>query len=402
MDILSFLKEEKFLMEEMLSEKRFPLKRNVYNKIGRSDITIIYGLRGTGKTTLIAQKYFESDKALAIHGEHLSLAGFTIKDIVPVLKFLLSEGYLFIDEITKLKNWAEELKVLSDMHPKIKIVITGSSAVGLQEARRVLARRAEFINLKPLTFNEFLKLRYQKEIERFDPFSEDPLTAALKTEMSARERIGDIERAVNEYKTMNLPYLIEGSRSTLLDVMERIIYEDIGGTAAFSSSILEKYKPLINLLALSDRTSYETISRDLGVGKGTVIKMIDYLIKANVIKSIYPYSSGKGKVRKEPKYLFTSPVIRQTILEILGEKERIVGLTREDMFAMHIDDLFYLKTGPDYIWRDTIFEIGGPSKGIEQFKEFANKRKYIVYDGFQIINTDPMKLPFYIFLSHFE
>ncbi|MEM2175392.1 MAG: hypothetical protein QXI58_07225, partial [Candidatus Micrarchaeia archaeon] len=83
--------------------------------------------------------------------------------------------------------------------------------------------------------------------------------------------------------------------------------------------------------------------------------------------------------------------------------ERAVGLTREDLFAMHIEDLFYLKTGPDYVWRDTLFEIGGPSKKAEQFGDKLKKfkRKYIIYDGLQLVSGEVIKLPFYIFLSHF-
>jgi predicted AAA+ superfamily ATPase len=404
MDAVVFLKEEKFLMEEMLAKMVKQEKRDAFKKLDKSKLIIIYGLRGTGKTTLLAQKYFESEKKLAIHGEHLSIAGYKIKDLIQSMKYIITDGYLFIDEITKLKNWAEELKVLSDMYPNLRIIVTGSSAVDLQNARRVLARRALFINLKPLTFNEFLRIKYKISITQFDPFSKDPLTEALKTELDAREKISDIGNVVKEYKVMNLPYLIEGSTSSLLDVLERIIYQDIGGSYSFSEETLDKFKPLLKLLALSEKISYDSISRDIGVGKGTVIKMLDLLSKANVIRAVYPYATGKGTIRKEPKYLFTSPTIRETLLSFLGEKERAVGLTREDLFAMHIDELFYLKTGPDYVWRDTLFEIGGERKTTEQFKEIKiikKMRKYIIHEGLQTTSNEIIRLPFYIFLSHF-
>ena len=151
------------------------------------------------------------------------------------------------------------------------------------------------------------------------------------------------------------------------------------------------------------------MSRDVGAGKGTIIKMLDLLTKANVIHPVYPYSAG-GKIRKELKYLFTSPTIREILLSFLGEEERVVGLIREDLFAMHIDDLFYLKTGPDYIWRNTLFEIGGERKTTEQFKQFKQfkitkkMRKYVIHEGLQITSNEIneiIRLPFYIFLSYF-
>ncbi|MBI5047271.1 hypothetical protein HZC07_06095, partial [Candidatus Micrarchaeota archaeon] len=146
----------------------------------------------------------------------------------------------------------------------------------------------------------------------------------------------------------------------------------------------------------------DNLSKDLGVGKGTIIKMIDFLVKANVITPVSPYVSGKSKVRKESKYLFTSSAIRSVILTVLGEREREVGLTREDLFAMHIDELFYLKEGPDYVWKNTLFEVGGPSKTTEQFRHANWKgRKYIVYESEQVSSGEVFKLPFYIFLSGF-
>lgn len=402
MGIVEFLKEEKFLMEDALAAQLKDRRRNAYSGLGRAKITVLYGLRGTGKTTLLAQKYAESKERLAIHGEHLNLAEYSIKDMIPQLRHVISEGHLFIDEITKLDNWAEELKVLSDLHPKLKIIITGSSAVDLQNARRTLARRAVFINLPPLTLNEFLNIKYGVNIPQFDPFSKDPLTGALKAEQGTRKTIPDIGKLIHEYKGMNLPYLLENPDSTLLDVIDRVIYEDIGGSDSFTEDILGKYWPLLKLLALSEKTSYDALSRDLGLGKGTVIKMIGHLLRAKLVKAVYPYAHGKGKVRKEAKYLFTSPTIRNVILNLLGERERAVGLGREDLFAMQLDDFFYLKAGPDYVWKNTLFEVGGPGKGTEQFRNLPFKmKKYVIHEGVEIQGGDVFRLPFYLFLSYF-
>jgi predicted AAA+ superfamily ATPase len=401
MGILEFLKEERFLMEEALRDYVKEAKRDAYIQIGRANITVLHGLRGTGKTTLIAQKYFEKKGKLAIHGEHLKLAGYTIKDLIPVMKHMLRDGYLFIDEITKLSNWAEEIKVLSDIYPKIKIVLTGSSAVDLQNARRTLSRRAVFIDLPPLSFREFIRIKYGKQLIAFNPFSSDPITDALRVEMDFREKINeDPEKILSEYRKQNLPYLMEKPLPTVLDMIDRVIYEDIGGVGSFSDEVIVKFWPLLRLLALSEKTSYDNLSKDLGVGKGTVIRMIEYLSLARVIKPVFPYAMGKGKIRKEPKYLFASPVIREAILDVLGERERSRGLTREDMFAMHLHELFYLKTGPDYVWRNCIFEIGGSSKGLEQFKNLEIKgRRFIIHEGVEIAAGDILRIPFYIFLT---
>lgn len=375
----------------------------MYYDLEKANIIVIYGLRGTGKTTLLAQKYFETSERLGIHGDHLNLGGYAIKDLISPIKNFLSAGYLFIDEITKLPNWAEELKIVSDMNPKLKIIVTGSSAVDLQDARRKLARRAFFINLKPLTLNEFLNIKYNSDIVPFNPFGNDPVTSALKVELDTREKRINPSTIISEYKQMNLPYLLEKPLATLLDMLDRIIYEDIGGKASFNEDVLNKFWPLLKLLALSEKNSYDNLSKDLRIGKGTIIKMIEHLSKANLINIVYPYTEGMARIRKEPKYLFASPTIRSVILHMLGEKEREIGLVREDLFATHIsNDLFYLKSGPDYVWKNAIFEIGGPNKDTKQFKNISFKgRKYIVYDSEEFSGGEIIKLPFYIFLSHF-
>lgn len=404
MGVVEFLREEKFLMEDQFRAILKPHKRNAYLDLGRSNITVLYGLRGVGKTTLLAQKYFEVQNAIAIHGEHLALNGFSIKDLIANLKHFPSIEYLFLDEITTFSSWPAEVKVLSDLHPKLKIVITGSSAVNLQQARQTLARRAVFVNLKPLTFNEFLTFSEKPIIEPFNLEAVDVYSSALKVEFDAREKRLDLPALLEQYKHANLPYLMESPASTLLDVLHRVIYEDIAHAGNFSDEITQMFLPLIKLLALSEKTSLDVLSRDLKVGKGTVIKMIDFLTKANLILPVLPYAFGKAKVRKEPKYLFSSPAIRSVVLKLIGEKEREAGLTREDLFAMHAEGVFYLKDGgPDFVWRNCMFEIGGPSKTAAQFKNVNFKgKKFIVHEGTELsMQNEVVKLPFYIYLSQF-
>jgi hypothetical protein len=98
------------------------------------------------------------------------------------------------------------------------------------------------------------------------------------------------------------------------------------------------------------------------------------------------------------------------LLDLIGEKESGRGLVREDLFAINIEkeELFYLPKGPDYVWRNYLFEIGGTSKGKEQFKNLevlGSKSnfsgKYIIHEGLQISSGEVFKLPFYVFLSYF-
>jgi len=54
--------------------------------------------------------------------------------------------YLFFDEIHKLKDWENKIKVLYDLNPRIKIVLSGSSSLNLmKQSKESLQEEQNFI-----------------------------------------------------------------------------------------------------------------------------------------------------------------------------------------------------------------------------------------------------------------
>jgi len=91
---------------------------------------------------------------------------------------LIEHLFVFLDELTKLDDWAGKLKIIYDSFPNIKFFVSSSSSLSLEEeALKYLAGRYFALNLKPLSFSEFLELKgnedllkdkalYQKEIKK--------------------------------------------------------------------------------------------------------------------------------------------------------------------------------------------------------------------------------------------
>lgn len=50
--------------------------------------------------------------------------------------------HLFLDEVHKYPDWSRELKNIYDDHPDLQIVFTGSSLLGILNARVDLSRRS--------------------------------------------------------------------------------------------------------------------------------------------------------------------------------------------------------------------------------------------------------------------
>jgi hypothetical protein len=130
--------------------------------------------------------------------------------------------------------------------------------------------------------------------------------------------------------------------------------------------------------------------------------MIRALMNSSVIKAVLPYGSGRVVGRKTWRYFFLVPAIRKMYMEKGGaEKSKITGLTKEDIFVSHLEDVFYLGAGPDFVYKDMVFEIGSKNKGFEQLDKMQSlNQKFIIYDGIDIVRKqDILKIPFYIFLS---
>ena len=112
-----------------------PYKRGLFSKLveflGDRQILLIYGLRRVGKTTLLYQLidhlleqgverdhilYFSFDEAVAdlkqiIEGYQETAIGKPLQKVKKV--------YIFLDEIQKLKNWQNQIKIYYDLYPNI-------------------------------------------------------------------------------------------------------------------------------------------------------------------------------------------------------------------------------------------------------------------------------------------
>ena len=110
------------------------LHNYVYGDI-RDKVFILYGLRRTGKTTLIRQILFN------MAADDLKRAAFiqvtakdTLADLNKDMKYLESQGYryVFIDEVTLLDDFIEGAALFSDIFAAcgMKIVLSGTDSLG--------------------------------------------------------------------------------------------------------------------------------------------------------------------------------------------------------------------------------------------------------------------------------
>ena len=152
---------------------------------------IIPGLRGIGKTTLLAQLYNHPSLIRAeisrfyFSLEQLSLTGASVNDLVEALKFLRREHpermfFIFLDEVHSDPQWSLGCKIIFDQIPNSFLVCTGSSALSLR-LNPDSARRAHLIKMYPLSLTEFVAIRQIQGGMSQEHIPESDLSQRLRT-----------------------------------------------------------------------------------------------------------------------------------------------------------------------------------------------------------------------------
>lgn len=133
-------------------------------------ICILYGLRRTGKTTLLLQMLSELpiEKTAYIKVQTTDDMSRLTKDLKAL--FELGYRYVFIDEITLLNDFIDTAAVLSDVFSMMgmKIVVSGTDSLGFAMANRdELYDRSVTIHTSFIPFREYARLLNIRSVDSY-------------------------------------------------------------------------------------------------------------------------------------------------------------------------------------------------------------------------------------------
>lgn len=153
-------------------EKRdcFELLKKYVEEDFSGKICILYGLRRTGKTTLLFQMINE----LPIHQTaYIKARSFdNMSDLSKDLNKLEKLGYkyIFIDEITLMEDFINTAAILSDIYSMMgmKIVVSGTDSLGFAMANRdELYDRNVMIHTSFISFKEYVRLLQISSVDSY-------------------------------------------------------------------------------------------------------------------------------------------------------------------------------------------------------------------------------------------
>lgn len=347
------------------------------------------GLRGIGKTTILAQLYGDNvfDGAFKIYAsfDRIKTIGATIQDFITACEDFMGATFeeqtqpvaLFLDEVQYLDNWAIGLKTVLDRSRKIFIFSTGSSALNIQSDANV-ARRMDIIKLHPLCFTEYVLIRqaHDNRSNTQDLRLTMPIPGLANTirdaifassnAADAYEKLFSIRGQVNQYwasipyqrnalfgeylSTGTLPFTLDiPNQSLIWERINRILSEsldrDVTSYARFDIETISSIPQLLFLLASSSETSTLNLSRKLNVNQRTIRSVLEALEKTEIITAIQPKGAAHGKIGKASKYLFTSPAMRAALCGFGGvitpeNDSNLRGKLLEDIVGLYLKRMF--------------------------------------------------------------
>jgi len=390
--------------ERNIAEISSSFKRYLFKEINWDNrLIIITGARGTGKTFLVLQHFLERyasiKKCLYISADNPLVLKEGIYNLgAEYFKFY--GDCLIIDEVHKHKDWSVEVKGLYDAYPDKKFIILGSSTLNILYEKGDLSRRAVIYSLQPLSFREFLEMKYKKDLPKYslEAILYDHLEISSVLTSYFKTILGDF----NEYLEWgNYPFFIQYSReeyfNVLSNILDKMIYEDITTIKTLKSFSSSKLKKLIAFISTSKIPWFnlETLKNQIEVSRDTIYEYFDLLERAEIIKIIRT-ESKKAMAFKHSKILFKSPNLYFTIAHELWRSDIEKGNIRESFFASQSGREYpvYTSMDVDFLVLDKghryEIEVGGKNKKRKQIKDL--KDAYIFKEGIDVGFADTVPL----------
>jgi hypothetical protein len=397
---------------------------NDYLKKGTEPrIIVMPGLRGTGKTTLLAQLFLSlpNDNITKLYlsvEEALKRFDVNLWDILENYEVLIGKHIeeidtpliLFLDEIHYDEKWALFLKSMYDKSRKVMIFCTGSAALLLREQINAdVARRVFFVDVYPVSFPEYMLFKYNKfPIKGIGQTIKDAILYSRDAK-DVYEKLKKEEDAVKRYwldvdtfemqryiKLGTFPFTLRSENEVLAisfvaQIINKVIYTDIPQFYKFENETLNRIDKILYLISETLGVSVTKLSEALDMKPDTLRLILKSLESSGLILRIAPHGAHFRQVKKPSKYLFATPSLRFSYLssrESVGLFENYQGSLFEDITGMYLHRVmppfggFSLtydvsEGGADFIVtlgnQRIVIEVGAGKKGYKQIIATALK-----------------------------
>ncbi|OIN98759.1 hypothetical protein COY52_05015 [Candidatus Desantisbacteria bacterium CG_4_10_14_0_8_um_filter_48_22] len=328
-------------MRQNLNKSLFPRKalENIVKFLDTEEVIVLIGARQVGKTCIMRLLQNELRKRgideKIIHYfdlEDTSLLKILNAGPEEFLRYLSSLGadisgnlVVFIDEIQYLDNPSNFIKLLSDHHKNIKLVVSGSSTFDIRKKfKDSLAGRKIVFEIFPLDFQEFLLFRGEKilydlllrnSFEKIYREKIKPDFEELKFHSEKFKRLIDEFIVYGGYPRIALENNNGKKITYLAEIYNTYVKKDIKDLMRIDNPAA--FNNLIKILGLQagDLMNYDNTSIDLRMARPTLERYLFILKNTFIIEILAPYFTNKRKeIVKMPKIYFFDNGLRNAAI----------------------------------------------------------------------------------------
>jgi predicted AAA+ superfamily ATPase len=303
------------------------LEAELRNFMPRREILVVRGPRQSGKTTLMRLLYngVRKDKVfinLDLPEYRRALAE-TPLDFVRRFKKPGKDLVMFLDEIQRVENAGESLKLIFDEYPDVKLLVTGSSSLELKvRVLPPLVGRAFLFELLSFDFEEFLMA---KDEGLWRVFREK--NSALREFLAEGGELPE-PSFKDEFLRLLQEYLIYGgypevikarSEEEKIVVLKNIValYLEKDITTFFGIEESSKFQDFAKVLAFntSSLLSLSSVASDLKLSYRRAEQFLEILRHTYVVSLLNPFARNLvTELRKMPKVYFLDLGLRNSLL----------------------------------------------------------------------------------------
>ncbi|MBU1671144.1 MAG: ATP-binding protein [Actinobacteria bacterium] len=304
---------------------------------------ILYGLRRVGKTTTMFQLidgllergeagpydviYFSFDEE---RGDIREILSAYEREIIGEDLPRDRRTYLFLDEVQKLDNWPDRVKVVYDMYPNVKLCLSGSAAIAISKGvKESLSGRFFETRIEPLDFDEYLEFSG----DDIDKEKEKVFELRIRRAMDAFMANGGFIEALELTEAQRNKYFKEG-------LLERVIYRDLPESFRINTPDLLYRCVRICAGKPGMLLDYRNLGQDLGYDQRTIAAYFSYLEYALLANKLYNYSPNLLTSEKKMKKVYLSSTAFSKALSPGVDRSALI----EQLFANILGARFFSRT----------------------------------------------------------
>lgn len=344
---------------------------------------VLMGPRRVGKTVMIYHtiKKLINDGVNPKHILYLSIDtpiynGLGLEQLINIyglrdVKTIRSLKYVFFDEVQYLKKWEVHLKSLVDTYVELKFVVSGSAAAALKlQSDESGAGRFTDFTLPPLTFYEYILLKkIHIKIER----NEKELFYSTDDIGNLNEHFLDYIN-YGGYPEVALSDAIKNDQNRYVksDIIDKVLLKDLPGLYGIQD--VQELNSLFSVICYNtgNEISLEQLSKNSGVAKNTIIRYLQYLEAAFLIKRYHRVDQNAKRFKRKTffKVYLANPSMRAATFFPIKKEDPFMGnMVETAIFSQWVHslnaDLYYARWEKAEIDIISIGHAGKPGWAVE-------------------------------------